>query len=739
MLISYPILPAGVDNQDEQTRLNHMLTLCQPDRGLYPVTAGNRWHGGVHLTPGTEPIRAIADGVIVAYRLAPASKDYPGQGSYDTSFVLIKHETDSGEHTRVVFYSLYMHLAPKGLLSDAQRQQLAPFLRDAAPSEAAVRAPANTRVWRKEVLGFGGQLYGVPTVHFEIFATEADFNAFWRDRNGIPPGRHGSDDVFGNSYFIIPAGQTFAERHPRAVAPHRIDLPGQDQFYELDTGQAGQNADRLLVIVKLDRGQRTATTFRLDAQGRIAAQVGADVSQPDYEYELYRLATTLYPDCPSAGFEYLRFGRILGPDTTTRRENWQLIRYADNAMGYINLADPAHQVSVLSDADFPVLWQKLEEGDAASPADGIANVPRLTELLQLLATPPTTSLFAPPAFVTRLRDANVAAHLRHFICKHPSEWDASDLDTRYAILRQPGKPLHSDDAWKDFKDHVEAMAFWPQAGLPERSVWHFHPLQFIQHYRRCGWLSLDERITCLPTGHGVLDFESMRDRFTTGTNTDRQIFPPNMHVSLNRIAAKYCIDSKLRLAHFFGQISVESDRLQTVREYASGNAYDMTVDPAKARELGNTQPGDGPRFKGRGVIQMTGKKLYSNYGEYRNRNYTDGQNNLHLQNDSYNACDASGYYWVAEHTRDRILNPPGSKRRYKWVLDGLVNINTRADHKTFQRLVQGAQVDADVLNVTLQINRAALHIDERRAFFKAAYFNLSDETTPPTGIRSLRP
>lgn len=45
---------------------------------------------------------------------------------------------------------------------------------------------------------------------------------------------------------------------PRAVAPHRIVLPDRDQFYALDEGQAGRNADRLHVVVNLGQGNRTA-------------------------------------------------------------------------------------------------------------------------------------------------------------------------------------------------------------------------------------------------------------------------------------------------------------------------------------------------------------------------------------------------------------------------------------------------------------------------------------------------
>lgn len=75
------------------------------------------------------------------------------------------------------------------------------------------------------------------------------------------------------------------------------------------------------------------------------------------------------------------------------------------------------------------------------------------------------------------------------------------------------------------------------------------------------------------------------------------------------------ITSPRRAAAFLAQLAHESGQLRWFEELADGSAYEPTSSDPRARrrakQLGNVQPGDGARFKGRGPIQLTGRANYA--------------------------------------------------------------------------------------------------------------------------------
>lgn len=105
---------------------------------------------------------------------------------------------------------------------------------------------------------------------------------------------------------------------------------------------------------------------------------------------------------------------------------------------------------------------------------------------------------------------------------------------------------------------------------------------------------------------------------------------------LNSAMEEFQINTGLRMAAFLAQVAHESGQLVYMRELASGAAYEGRKD------LGNTQPGDGARFKGRGPIQITGR---SNYAACGNALGLDLISNPELLEIPENGCRSSAWFW----------------------------------------------------------------------------------------------
>jgi predicted chitinase len=131
-------------------------------------------------------------------------------------------------------------------------------------------------------------------------------------------------------------------------------------------------------------------------------------------------------------------------------------------------------------------------------------------------------------------------------------------------------------------------------------------------------------------------------------------------------AREFEITTKERFAAWIGNVAKESGELFYVREIHDGSNYEGR------RDLGNIQPGDGRRFRGRGYIQITGRANYTTIAEDLD---IDCVNNPELLEELPLPWTTAGYYW-------RFMSPRG-------------NLNVIADRGDYETTVLGVRGGAD--------------------------------------------
>lgn len=145
-------------------------------------------------------------------------------------------------------------------------------------------------------------------------------------------------------------------------------------------------------------------------------------------------------------------------------------------------------------------------------------------------------------------------------------------------------------------------------------------------------------------------------------------------IPLHDAMEKFGIDTPTRQAAFIAQLAHESGQFRYVRELASGQAYEGRAD------LGNTEPGDGVKFRGRGLIQITGRANYIRCGEALGLDLTASPELLELP---HPACDSAAWFWQSR------------------------NLNALAD-------------EGDFVKITKRINGGTNGLSERLSFYGAA-------------------
>lgn len=168
---------------------------------------------------------------------------------------------------------------------------------------------------------------------------------------------------------------------------------------------------------------------------------------------------------------------------------------------------------------------------------------------------------------------------------------------------------------------------------------------------------------------------------------------PDLAKWINHFCPTYEIDTAQEYAHFLAQACHESDHFKTCKEYASGKAYEGRSD------LGNTQPGDGVRFKGRGIFQTTGRSNYLQLGVKK------GQTNLFINSPEFLEQPEYAVWSACEY----------------WKTRGLNDIANHADTDVLKKKRKGQLINVSPIEyISLTVNGGYNGMEERKKFYERA-------------------
>jgi|GEM_PF-659659 len=722
--VAYPLKPRSNTTNLSQQYFNH---LAGDESARFLFNNSGLWHQGIHLRASKFPssefennkICAIADGKLIAYKVDSEYKsDNESESSkesavYSTGFFLLKHEVAYPKDNVLTFYSLYRHTAKlsdyksgieeivgstkssdnKIVIRDAKNQPLNPRLelkngvtigvrrhtqtqdkfdellwyRETKDNKTIEHKPKSGEHWRIFHQSYeemqSEQIKGLPFLSKHKIDTQADVEVKLDKPIEIKAGEElglmGEYNQIGESgekllhleVFTYDSIEQFKVKAEAAYKQDREKKGIKDNFLYVARGSQLYSVLKD-EVVELEKSQVEIMVPLSD----VAKQAVKDKQNPKKTKAYYNVQPYLYslPQKNKEGGIYVDESHLthglLFPGVNI---------FNQSGNGLCIFKHPLHQnIDPKSD----LTTEQKNELD-----------PMFKSIMDELSLDKDKN--KPVVFEAgKLKDLLLTSvqqrRLTGIVVKHDSEWKktrTADFSQTCGVYRANGKEDTAKRIEKRIKDlsiKLEVDGF-----NSDKQAYYLHPLGMI------GWLM--PYSTCFCHRDFTVDevkniIKLMRD--SEKNNNYKIFFAKNCPLSesdktyerlteeINKTFRKYEINTCLRKVHFLAQMYLETDRLKTTVEYASGEQYN----PGRHKDAiknKNTEVGDGPRYKGRGGMQLTWRVNYLRYFEHTRKDVayyskvisptetllsmSDRRKNFNtLVGESlFLAIDSAGWYW----------------------------------------------------------------------------------------------